>query len=381
MQYRVAGKTGLKLSALTFGCMRLPKKEDAEGNKSIDYDASHALFRRAMELGVNTFDTACVYNGGDSEKCIGAFLPEIRREDLIISTKNPVGSAYFRLPGDQTTRDLWRAHLEEELGRLGSDHIDLYLFHDQTLLTFRNLGMAPKGYVEQARKAKEEGLIRHIGFSSHDTCGNVKKIIEMSEGALEFMIIQYNLLDRQYADAIAHAAEQGLGVGVMGPVGGGRLVHPSDVYAKATGASSTPEAAFRFVLANPHVTTALSGMNALEQVEENAATASRPDALTATELEAIGRLEEQNRELLGLYCTGCGYCMPCTHGVDIPGNFRAMNTLKVNGLVGLARQTYKRLGDAAAAHCKQCGACEGKCPQDIDIPLRLEEVAAAFAGE
>jgi hypothetical protein len=158
-----------------------------------------------------------------------------------------------------------------------------------------------------------------------------------------------------------------------------RLVHPSEVYAQALGGASTPEAALRFVLTNPNVTTALSGMNAMDQLEENAAAASQPDPLSQEELAAIERIEEQNREMLGLYCTGCSYCMPCPHGVDIPGNFAALHTLKVHGMPDLAKQMYKRLRDGVASNCKACGACVGKCPQHIEIQERLSEVAEALA--
>jgi predicted aldo/keto reductase-like oxidoreductase len=280
MQYREMGKTGLKLSALGFGCMRLPKKEDADGNQKIDFEHSHRLFRRAMELGVNYFDSAHMYDNGDSERCLGEFLKEVRRDEMIISTKSPVGHQWWPIPGDKPTGELYRRCLEEELERLGTDHIDIYLFHDTQLLTFRIICKAPGGCLDQAIKAKEEGLIRHIGFSCHDSPENIKKIVDMGNGALDFTIVQYNLLDRKNAPAIEYAREKGVGVGIMGPVGGGRLVHPSEVYSKAVGAASTPEAALRFVLANPGVTSALSGMNAMEQVEENAAAAARAEPLT-----------------------------------------------------------------------------------------------------
>jgi len=377
MEYRVAGKSGVRLSCLGFGCMRLPKRKDEP--KKIDFEASLRLFRRARELGVNYFDTAYLYDGGDSERCLGEFLKEVERQEVVISTKNPVGHQWWPIPGDKTTGELYRQCLEEELERLGTDYIDFYIFHDTQLLTFRIIVKAPGGPLDQALKAKEEGLIRHIGFSCHDTPENIKKIIDMGGDALDLMIVQYNLLDRRNEPAIEYAHEKGVGVSVMGPVGGGRLVHPSEVYSQAVKARSTPEAAIRFVLANPHVTTAMSGMNSLEQLEENAAAASRPEPLSPEELKAIEELERRNRELLDLYCTGCGYCMPCPHGVNIPGNFSAMNTLRVHGLVGLARQMYRKLGEGVAANCQQCGACAGKCPQHIDIERRLEEVAEAFA--
>ena len=377
MQYREAGNTGVKLSTLGFGCMRLPKL--ADDPKTIDVEHSHRLFRRAVELGVNYFDTAYIYNNGDSERCLGGFLNEVGRDKIIVSTKNPVGHTFWPIPGDTPTGTLYRRCLEEELERLGTDYIDFYMFHDTTLLAFRTICKPPHGCLDQAIKAKEEGLIRHIGFSSHDTPDNIKKIIDMGDDNLDLMVCQYNLLDRKNEPVIEYANAKGIGVSLMGPVGGGRLVHPSDVYSQAVGASSTPEAALRFVLANPHVTTAMSGMNAIEQVEENAAATSRIEPLAPAELKAIDALEAKNRELLDLYCTGCAYCMPCPHGVNIPGNFAAMNTLKVHGLVGLARQMHKRLGDGIAANCQACGECAGKCPQHIDIATRLEEVAAAFA--
>ncbi len=379
MQYRVAGSTGVRLSTLGFGCMRLPKAGD--DRKTIDVEASHRLFSRAVELGVNYFDTAYVYNGGDSERCLGRFLETIDRSSVYVSTKNPVGQSWFAIPGDVPTGDLYRRLLDEELERLRTDYIDFYICHDQSLVTFRVIGKGPGGPLDQALKARDEGLIRHIGISSHDSPQNIQKMIEMADGAIEFLIVQYNLLDRRNEPIIEYAHEKGIGVSIMGPVGGGRLQHPSEVFMKATGAASTAEAAIRFVLANPCVTTAMSGMNSLEQVEENAASASREEALSEAELRAIEEMVDRNRELLSLYCTACGYCMPCPHGVDIPGNFAALNTLRVHGLVQLARQMHKRLGEGIAANCQGCGTCAGKCPQHIDIETRLAEVAEAFAEE
>ena len=376
MQYRTAGSTGIELSTLGFGCMRLPKL--ADDKKRIDVEASHALFRRAIELGVNYFDTAYVYDGGASEQCLGRFVETIDRSTITISTKNPLGQSWFPIPGDVPTGELYRRLLDEELERLRTDYIDFYIFHDQSLTGFRTIGKGAGGPLDQARKAREEGLIRHIGFSSHDSPDNMKKIIDMADGAIEFMICQYNLLDRRNEPVIEYAHEKGIGISIMGPVGGGRLQHPSELFMKATGSQSTPEAAIRFVLANPLVTTAMSGMNAIEQIEENAAAASREEPLSPGELQAIDELERRNRELLDLYCTACGYCMPCPHGVDIPGNFAAMNTLKVHGLVDLARRMHRRLRDGIAANCTQCGDCGGKCPQHIDIPTRLAEVAEEF---
>jgi predicted aldo/keto reductase-like oxidoreductase len=199
------------------------------------------------------------------------------------------------------------------------------------------------------------------------------------------MLVQYNLLDQANEEAIAHAHEQGMGVAIMGPVGGGRLVAPSEqILGMADEAQSTPEVALRFVLSNPSVTLALSGMKTLKMVDENVATASREGGLSAEErqrfMEALGEVQQ----LSDLYCTGCGYCLPCPSKVYIPGNFEALNYYRVWGLEKLARRRYKQLGRNKsrrwAAACVECGECESKCPQSIPIRERLKEVVETLGS-
>ncbi len=376
MQYRNLGRTGLKVSALSFGCMRLPKIPDKEN--IVDQEASLKLFRRANELGINYFDSAYLYDNGDSERVIGRFLKEVGREKIIVQTKNPVSHDWWPIPNDKPTKELWWASLEEELKRLGTNYIDIYLFHSTFLIPFRKLVKGPKGLMDEAKKAKRQGLIHHIGISCHDTPENIINILEMSRGAIEVIVIQYNLLDRKNESVIEYCKKKGVGVAVMGPIGGGRLISPSEIYQKVTGAKSTAEAALRFVLSNSGVSTAMSGMNSREQLEENTATVSREEPLTKEEGEQIDKIQKKNSELLNLYCTGCSYCMPCPNGVNIPGNFTALNLLKVHGLPELARKTYERLDSGKAKYCKNCSQCIGKCPQHIDIPRRLKEVKETF---
>ena len=208
-------------------------------------------------------------------------------------------------------------------------------------------------------------------------------------GEFEGMLCQYNLLDRLNEEAIAHAHEKGLGVAIMGPVGGGRLVAPSErIQEIVGGAKSTPEVALRFVLSNPNVTLALSGMNSIAMVEENAATVSREETLTAEEKQKVLGMLTETKRLSDLYCTGCNYCMPCPNDIDIPANFSAMNYHRVWGLEEHARQLYERLGkkkkpdgtvvEAWAEACIECGECEPKCPQNIPIREQLKETAAAL---
>jgi predicted aldo/keto reductase-like oxidoreductase len=207
------------------------------------------------------------------------------------------------------------------------------------------------------------------------------------------MTVQYNYLDRHNEPAIARAAERGMGVTVMGPLAGGRLATPQGVVLDSEGMAEmkTPEVALRFVWSNPHVSVALSGMNRMSQIEENVDSASRAAALSDKERAQVERLFEQNRKLADLYCTGCGYCMPCPNSINIPENFRYMNWYRVWGMEEEAREAYAKLTEEGtwqpwagrieglkAEECVQCGQCEPKCPQNIPIVEQLEEVSATL---
>jgi predicted aldo/keto reductase-like oxidoreductase len=246
--------------------------------------------------------------------------------------------------------------------------------------------------MEAARKAQTEGLVRYICFSSHDNENNIIKLIDSGEFA--GMLVQYNYLDRHNEPAIARAAERGMGVSIMGPVAGGRLATPKGIVIDNDGALEvkTPELALRFVWNNPYVSVALSGMNALAQIKENCAAASRVGSMDDSEHEYVQRLLEQNQKLADLYCTGCSYCMPCPNDVNIPENFRYMNWFRVWGMEEQAKAAYAKLtgGDVwtpwagvikglKAEECKQCGECEPKCPQNIHIIDQLVEVTQALS--
>lgn len=367
MQYRECGRTGIKLSALGFGAMRLPMK----GN-DVDEEKSIEAFLRAYELGVNYYDTAPYYCNSQSEVVLGKFLKMIDREKVYISTKNPI---------EDNTAKGWRERLERSLKRLDVEYIDFYqAIWGANWATYSEKFAIPGGGLEAAFKAKEEGLIRHICCSFHDSVENLIKLIDT--GIFEAITLQYNILDRSNEKGIAYAKEKGVGIIVMGPIGGGRLVGPSEFITKKLmgGARSTVEAALRFVLSNPGVTVALSGMNDVRQVEENVEIASRVEPLSEEEMERIASIFEETKKLADLYCTGCGYCMPCPNGVDIPGNFRAMNYYRVWDLLDLAKHEYNHLKgkNAHAEACLECGECEPKCPQNIQIIKQLKETAAAL---
>ncbi len=363
MEYATLGKTGLKVSRLGFGCMRFPMKSRTE----VDRDKTIPMLRRAVELGINYFDTAVGYCGSDSQRVLGEAMEDIR-DQVILSTKN-----HHR---DKQDKDGWWKNLEDSLERLRTDCIDIYNLHGLNFEGFESSFAGEDGLYKELLKAKEQGLIRHICHSFHGTCESMKNMV--ATGLFESITCQYNLLDRHLEEGIAYAAEHGEGVVIMGPVGGGRLGYPSEKASDLVGeVKSTPELALRFVLSNPNVTLALSGMSTMEMLEENAATVSRAAEFTQEDHDRIEAAILERKEFLGLYCTGCGYCMPCPEGVDIPANFEILNLERIFGLTDHARSRYASLGGKAAL-CRLCGKCLEPCPQDLDIPARLAEAVAVL---
>ncbi|MCL2083748.1 MAG: aldo/keto reductase [Oscillospiraceae bacterium] len=367
MRYTNFGKS--QISRLGFGVMRLPTVTEG-GVTRIDEEESIRILRRAMELGVNYFDTAPYYCDKMSENVLGKAVKG-RRGEVFISTKNPI---------ETNSGDDYERRLETSLKKLDTDYIDFYHFWGISLETFINSIDIPDGPMARAKRLKEQGVIRHISFSFHDAPGNLSEIIKRADGALETVLCQYNLMDRSLEQDIAFAKEQGLDVAAMGPVGGGRLGQPSKaILDLLPGLSSSAEAALRFVFNNPNVDMALSGMGSIEMLEENAALASNIAPLTDAELKRVETMMEQNKNLAGLYCTGCKYCLPCPQNVNIPEVFTLMNYHRVYGITDYARGEYKQIGKVNwrnyqnAAACVDCGLCEPKCPQKIQIRKQLKQ--------
>ncbi len=358
MQYAPLGRTGLKVSRLGFGCMRLPMTDGGR----VDREKVIPMLQRAVELGVNYFDTAVGYCGGDSQRVLGEAMEDIR-DQVVLSTKNH----HY----DKSDKQQWWQHLEDSLERLRTECIDIYNFHGMNYERYEQAVTGDDGLYQEMLKAKEQGLIRHICHSFHGSLESLKKCVDT--GLFESVTLQYNLLDQRLEEGIAYAAERGMGVVVMGPVGGGRLGYPSQKAQELVGqVKSTPELALRFVLSNPNVTLALSGMSNMQMLEENVETASKAGDLAQEDQDRIKAAVQERKELAGLYCTGCNYCMPCPVGVDIPGNFEALNLERVFGLTEQAGSKYTSLSGTAAL-CRLCGQCLEECPQDLDIPARLAE--------
>lgn len=368
MQYTTLGRTGMRVSRLGLGAMRLPMQGDR-----VDRELAVPLIRRAFAAGLNYVDTAVGYCNGDSQRAVGEALKGWR-DRIVVSTKNP----YYG-PDEK----LWWRNLEDSLARLQVDCIDVYNTHGVNAQRFaEHVEPHIAGWL---RRARDQGLIRHIGTSFHDDDETLRRIVDA--GLYESITLQYNLLDRRLEGGIAYARAQGLGIVAMGPVGGGRLGSPSEELAQLVpDIRRVPELALRFVLANPGVDVALSGMNAVPQVEENLAVAADPRTLDQEEVDLIRRQLDRLAQMADTYCTGCGYCQPCPEQIDIPRVFKLYNEGRVYGLRDHAQTQYdswrRRLpeGNKQADACVACGTCEEKCPQRIPIRTQLEEAHAYLAA-
>ncbi|MBQ9517775.1 MAG: aldo/keto reductase [Eubacterium sp.] len=371
MNYRDFGNTGEKISALGFGCMRLP--EYKEGDKNfVNQEKTDEMLALAFESGVNYFDTAPHYCNHNSEAAVGHAVKGFR-DKILISTKCPMD--------DDLTPDKYRRLLERSLTRLGTDHIDFYHFWGINRDKYDRL-IIKNNLLETAAKAKEEGLIRHISFSFHDDADVIKYIVDTSDKAgvkMESMLCQYNILDRSNEEMIKYVHEKGLGTIAMGPVGGGRLAAPTDLYAKLTGKPgiATYELAFKFCLGNPNLNCALSGMQDVDMVRKNVKVASDNTSFSEEEWQLLGKAIEEIKKFSELYCTGCKYCQPCPADINIPRIFEMYTYYNVYGLKDHARHMmseYLKKDGKTFADCIDCGMCENKCPQHLKIRENLDMV-------
>lgn len=367
MIYRKFGSTGKEISSLGFGCMRLPEFEK-DGQWFIDEEKAIPMLHKAYENGVNYFDTAPYYLHSNSEATVGKAFKGIR-DKVMLSTKIPLEEA--NVSGD------YRRVLEKSLKKMDTEYIDFYHFWgiDKAGFDDKVMGL---GLIKEALKAKEEGLIRHISFSFHDKPEYIKYIIDKAE-VMETMLVQYNLLDRNNEEMINYAASKGLGVVIMGPVGGGRLAAPTNLSTKLTGKSAiaTYELAFKFVLGNPGVSCALSGMGSMEMVDKNLAIAGEENPLTEEEWKQLGLAVDQLKKFSDLYCTGCEYCQPCPMDIKIPQIFNMFTYHNVYGLTDHAKnemKDYLNKGGKTISDCIDCGNCESKCPQKLEIRKQLKRV-------
>jgi predicted aldo/keto reductase-like oxidoreductase len=371
VQYRRFGKPDWQVSALGFGAMRLPTKDD-----KIDEPEATEMIHYAIDHGVNYVDTAYPYHNGAGEALVGRALKGGYRDKVRLATKMPSWEI-------QTASDFDK-YLNMQLERLQVDYVDVYLLHSL------NKDWWPKlrdlGVREWAEKAIAAGRFGHLGFSFHDDYDTFKQIVDEYDG-WAMCQIQYNYMDVENqagTKGLQYAASKGLAVVIMEPLLGGKLIAPPPSIQSIWDSAATERTpagwALQWLWNQPEVSIVLSGMSAMEQVKENVtlASASRVGALTANELALYDEVRKKYQALTVIPCTNCKYCMPCSQGVDIPTNFAVYNEGLMYNKEDSARGQYSWWKyahevqgiydhDIRAAVCIQCQECAAKCPQSIPI--------------
>lgn len=372
MLYRTMPKIQEKVSVLGFGCMRLPL---AEGG-SIDQPRAIHQIRDAIDQGVNYFDTAWPYHGGQSEPLLGKALEGGFRSKVNIATKLPSWMVH--------TREQMDEYLNKQLELLKTDHIDFYLIHNLAGPAWKRL--MQMDVLDFIDKARQSGKIKYAGFSFHGMINDFKTIVD--DYSWELCQIQYNYLDEAFqagTKGLEYAAEKDLGVIVMEPLRGGNLGLPeppdeiAGIWDKAQIKRTPVEWALRWVMDRPEVTCVLSGMNEESHIQENIKIAKQaaPLSLTKEEQGHVQQAAAAYKKLMKVNCTGCEYCKPCPENVNISAAFDILNRLHMYKNTQEAKFMYAVRCSGIisggpesgfASNCVQCGECLEKCPQGIDIP-------------
>ena len=336
MRYFELGKTGLNCAEVSFGGIPIQRADAANTMAVVD----------ALEkYGMNFIDTARGYTV--SEEYLGAAL-EGRREKFILATKS-MSRDYESMKKDVQT----------SLSNLRTDYIDLYQLHNLSEKDFDKT-FGPEGAVRALQEARAEGKIGHIGATVHNL-DSLRRMVEEHSDVIETVMFPYNIVETHGHEVLKLAREKGVGTICMKPLAGGNL--------------DDWKLALRFIANSGVIDISIPGMGSVEEVERNAAAAEELEApLTEAEQEACAAIRAQ---LGGHFCRRCGYCTPCTVGIDIPSTFTLVNYLRKYDLADWARARY-----AAAAHradeCVDCGVCEQRCPYELPIRDMLKKAHEDF---
>jgi hypothetical protein len=373
MQYRKFGDLDIEVSALGFGAMRLPINGD--DSSDIDEEKAIEMIRYAVDKGVNYIDTAWPYHQGESERLVAKVLKDGYRDKVYLATKLPMWELEERADLDK--------YFNKQLEKLEVETIDFYLLHGlnkKRWETIENLDI-----LNWAEEKKNQGKIKYLGFSFHDSYQVFEKILDSYDW--DFCQIQYNYLDTEYQagkKGLKRAYEKGIGVIIMEPLRGGWLAQepPEEVQELFSSQNKdwTPvEWALHWLWSQKEAAFVLSGMSTMQQVEENIKTAaqSKVGLLSDFEYEIMKKAAEKMRG--PVLCTRCEYCLPCPVGVDIPGNFHLYNQAKLlDKKAEMSKKYYEMDKTARADNCIECGQCEEACPQNLDIIDLLKEVHQFF---
>ncbi len=369
MEYVEYGKTGMRVSRLGLGCMRFPQ----------DQDEAARMVRHAVDSGINYIDTAYMYP--DSEEITGKALRDGYRNRAYLVTKSPIWLI--------KSNEDFEKYLDEELVRLETDHIDMYLLHNlypgnwEKVQKFDGLTFLDKMI--------QKGKILHKGFSIHNTTQAFREIADSFDW--EMAQIQLNILDEHQqvgVEGLRYGAAKGLAMVIMEPLRGGSLVtgvpnEAKELIAAYPEKRSIAEWCFRWLYNMPEVSVILSGTSTLEQLKDNLRIFehAKPGVMTQEDQKLIAAVRQAFESKKSIGCTGCRYCMPCPAGVGIPEVFRLYNSHQLTRPNPIDKQIYQFINtDAKADKCVECGVCMQHCPQDLKIPELLkiahEELSSSF---
>ncbi|MEG2777062.1 MAG: aldo/keto reductase [Cellulosilyticaceae bacterium] len=368
MLKRTYKDTGLEISTLGLGCMRLPKVS-TEGEE-IDFEKAQEIVDYAYANGINYYDTAYIYHGGQSEEFIGGALKKYPRDTYNLVTKMPI----WRVEKKEDVEQIFN----EQLKNCQVEYFDFYLCHAINEDNFKQY--IEYGAYEFLSKMKEEGKIRYLGFSFHDKPHVMENVCDTYKW--DFAQIQLNYLDWEMQDAKRQyeiLEERGIPCIVMEPVRGGVLANPceasNELFKEARPDKSIASWAIRYAASLPNVLTVLSGMSNLDQIKDNVETMTHFEPLTEKDHETIGRALEAYKKKDTVPCTGCRYCMDCPLGVDIPEMFKIYNDYAVSKNKDQYHVAYHQTDEGLRVHhCIACGKCTTHCPQSIQIPEKMKMI-------
>lgn len=365
MKTRAFTKLGAHPSLLGFGCMRFPLNKDG----SIDEKESEKMIDKAILAGVTYIDTAYPYHNGDSEPFVGKVLKKYKREDFYLATKLPIWNV--------KSREEARQVFEEQLKRLDVEYVDFYLLHALDKEKWDKI--IEYDIISLCEELRDEGKIRYLGFSFHDEYPVFEEIIKYYDW--DFCQLQLNYMDMDIQAGMKGyelAEKLNIPIIVMEPIKGGSLAalpkDVTDMFGAYDSKASLSSWALRYVGTLPNVKVILSGMSTYEHVLDNLSTFENFKELNEEELHVVEKVATTLKARTQNGCTGCAYCMPCPFGVNIPNSFRYWNNGHIYEDHDLFKGKLQKMGDEFADKCKDCGACEKMCPQQLKIREDLKKV-------
>ena len=374
MIYREMGKTGIRLSSLGFGGMRFFKR---------DAETAIATVRRCLDVGINFFETGVSYGDGRSEVQIAKALSgQVAREEIVLANKAHAST----LP----TADRVRTDLESALQRQQTDYFDLFSLWGVNKPEVLEHAMRPAGPLGALIEARDEGLIRAVGLTTHAK-GDL--LLDFARAyPWDCITLKEHMLYSRQQEVIAALGKMGIGVVVMSPLAGGVICSPGPDIAAELDAEGISAAVLglRYLTSNPHVTSVISGMASPAEVQENSKAGQTADPLSPSEKRLVQLIRDKTTALGEQFCTSCGYCVPCRQEVNIPGIFRLWNLMRGYGNQDYSRLEYTKLRErlhwadfpgASAEACVECGECEDRCPEELPIVDDLKQAHADLTPE